>query len=808
MADQNAEKTSSGISENKSKQQDPSVHENSEATKILEDPEIKRTGRERDATRTAVINKDEKEPTASDGQITRISPRTEKGWVSEQLIKSRKIPLSQSIKRTLENGLNRFIGGCHYHKPSFAWMFCLFLLVVVFFIAPVFDKFEWIAFDQMFKFNKHVPVSKDIVIAQINDNCKELYGRMGTWPWSRKIHASIIDNLNKFFKPNMIAMDILFIGPSADEVADIALAKKIRTAGNVYLPLCFNLSAKEEKRIKDRIQGMEKPHELFQTGIKGTGHINYVPDKDGKIRRIPLLIPYKNQFIPHLAFQMALDYLGVKMEQVKIEKGPFVCFTDPKGASYSIPVDDDFQMILAWPGSWEKSFDSISCMDIIRASASEQLEGVESLIDPVQYQNKVMIIGDTTVGSVDLKPTPFDTHCPMVYSSATVLNQIINKTFIRTLSKKFSLIICFLLAVIVGLFAIHYSPLRGLVLTGLVFILILSGSIVFLLYLHVWIEVVKLLLTVSVTFLLLGTYSHMRFKDHVDLKLSFEQKLSMADANLPQLKANLKIGNYSRITELGRGGMAIVYKGTGKDGKEYAIKVINPECLAKDKLFKFRFKREIETMRRVVHPNVIRIYESSSYQGVLYYAMELFMAGDLASHMSQISKMTDWKWMAHLFIQLASGLKAIHDAGLIHRDIKPANIMMNDEYVVKIADFGLAKPVEEGQILTTLGQVLGTPAYLAPELCSGEMPGFSADIYAMGIVFFEAASGYRPFQECLTMVALMQAKLKGSMPSVKLRRPDLPDFLAGIIDKMTAFKPQDRYSNCGDIIRDLTQLVL
>ena len=665
------------------------------------------------------------------------------------------------------------------------------------------DNFESAAFDRLYKLKHNIPVSQNVVIAEINDDCKNLYGKMGAWPWSRKIHAQVISNLHEYFKPLMIGIDILFLDPSSDPVSDFALAKIIKKAGNVYLPFTFEFSEETDKPFSDRIQGMLEPWEKIKNSSASLGFINFSEDKDGKLRRVPLLIPYENTFKPHMAFKMLLDYLGVDFSELLIKKGKYIAFSDKNNIPYKIPIDENYQMILAWPGAWDKTFRHISCLDVVQTTAAKKLEGIQSAVNPDQYSDAFMIIGDTTTASVDMRPTPFDKRCPLLNVHAVIINQILNQYFIRTLSPILSFCIYFLAGVLVIYFSLSYNPLKAVVLSSVLFITVFCISLIFILYFNIWIEPVKPLLTILLTLVFITSYSHIRFKDHVDLKLSFEQKLSMADARLPQFRHNLKIGEYSNIQELGRGGMAVVYRGTSKEGKDYAIKVINPECLARDKLFKYRFKREIETMKKVDSPFVIHIYDNGNYQGVLYYVMELFPAGDLADNIPRLSKLTDWKWISNLLIQLTEGLKAIHDVKLIHRDIKPANIMMNDQSIVKIADFGLAKPVEEGQILTSVGQVLGTPAYLAPELCTGESPGYAADIYAMGIVFYEIVSAYRPFQEFNNMAALIQAKLKAPIPSVKLRRYDIPPALAIIIDKMIAFNTSARYDSCEAILKDL-----
>lgn len=734
-----------------------------------------------------------------------ICPGTEALSIAESkssLIMSRQ-SRSLSIKRTFGNKFKSLISIAGYHRPVFYWLIFLAALLGLFYHLSFIDNFESAAYDRMYKFKNDIPVSQNIIIAEINDDCKNLYGKMGAWPWSRKIHAQVISNLREFFKPLRIGVDILFLDPSNDSVSDFALARTIKKAGNVYLPYIFEFSEETGKSFSERIQGILEPWDKIKNSSVSLGFINFTEDKDGKLRRIPLLIPYQKEFKIHLAFKMLLDHLNVTLSDLKIEKGNSISFTDKNNTNYSIPIDNDYQMLLCWPGAWQKTFRHVSCLDIIQVTAAQKLEGIKSAIDPTQYKDSFILIGDTTTASVDMRPTPFDKRCPLVNVHAVLINQMLHHYFIRSISPVFGFSFSYLVGIMVVYFALTFSPLKTLISSTILFILIFSISLIFLIYCNLWLGPVKPLLIILITLVFITSYSHIRFKDHVDLKLSFEQKLSMADARLPQFRHNLKIGEYSNIQELGRGGMAVVYRGTSKKGKDFAIKVISPECLARDKLFKYRFKREIETMKKVDSPFVIHIYDHGNYQGVLYYVMELFPAGDLADNILRLSKITDWKWIIDFFTQLTEGLKAIHDVKLIHRDIKPANIMMNDQNVVKIADFGLAKPVEEGQILTSVGQVLGTPAYLAPELCTGESPGYAADIYAMGIVFYEIISAYRPFQEFSNMAALIQAKLKAPIPSIKLRRYDIPDPLAIIIDKMIAFNTSDRYSSCNDILRDL-----
>lgn len=714
------------------------------------------------------------------------------------------------MARTVENLGKTFVGEVSMHSGVFVLIFIISVVVIILFKLPLMDHFELRAYDLRVSKYQNVKISPDLVLVEIQDECIREFGQ---WPWPRTMHAAFLNILYDVYRPLLVGFDILFLDPSRiaqpaevaqesgtkDKLIDLSFSKAISSSGNIFLPGVMDKSSQETLPV------FTKPLDMFLKNSLGYGHINYNVDPDGTVRRVPLVIKTAEGWIPHMAFTMVLNYLGVAMKDLDIIPGEKIEFTEVNGEINSIPIDESGQMLLLYPGKWGEKFRHVAYRDIRQAKAAANFEHIEYRVAPEVLKDKILITGmGATTGSVDYKPTPVQSEYPLMGVHAVIMNQIINKSYIHIVSPLWNLGFCFLLAMLIGFFAMNYSPFRGLTLTLLTLGMVICVSFIFLLYCDLWIELVRPVITISLTYIILGTYSHVKFKDHVDLKLTFEQKLNMADARLPQFRPNLKIGTYSQIRELGRGGMAIVYEGTGKDHKKYAIKVINPEMLSKEG-FKFRFKREIMTMKKVVHPNVIRVYDSGTYQGVLYYAMELFPAGDLGEHMSRLSKVRDYEWMKTFLLQLLDGLGAIHDAGLIHRDIKPANIMMNDQSEIKLADFGLAKSADEGQLLTTVGQVLGTPAYLSPEVCMGEEPDFSADIYAMGIVFYEILTGYRPFQECATMAVLMQSKLRNPIVPVIQKNSEIPGKLANIVDKMVAKNKHERYATTQEVRQDLIQ---
>jgi serine/threonine protein kinase len=205
-------------------------------------------------------------------------------------------------------------------------------------------------------------------------------------------------------------------------------------------------------------------------------------------------------------------------------------------------------------------------------------------------------------------------------------------------------------------------------------------------------------------------------------------------------------GRYEVLSPLGRGGMGMVYKAHDRMLEEtVAIKVLRSEFARTQEMAK-RFRHEIKLARRVSHRNVCRIHEYGEDGPLRYISMEYLQGNDLKQELREKGPPP----AAEAFdvaIQVAEGLQAIHDVGIIHRDLKTPNLMRDARGVVRLMDFGIAK--EGGDTasgaLTSTGQVMGTPEYMSPEQCRGEKIDFRSDIYALGIVNYEIFTGQVPF---------------------------------------------------------------
>lgn len=209
------------------------------------------------------------------------------------------------------------------------------------------------------------------------------------------------------------------------------------------------------------------------------------------------------------------------------------------------------------------------------------------------------------------------------------------------------------------------------------------------------------------------------------------------------------LGNYRVLAPLGQGGMARVYRAYQERlDREVAIKVL-PPWYAADRNFVERFNLEAKLIARLSHPNIVTVHDASEQNGHLYIVMQLVDGGTLKHRFDQLymqGRAMDVAEAIPIFIQLASALNYAHEQGVVHRDVKPVNVLMDRSGRPILSDFGIAKVLASTKDhLTRPGAGVGTPEYMSPEQCLGGAVDGRADIYALGVILFEAFTGRTPF---------------------------------------------------------------
>jgi eukaryotic-like serine/threonine-protein kinase len=241
-------------------------------------------------------------------------------------------------------------------------------------------------------------------------------------------------------------------------------------------------------------------------------------------------------------------------------------------------------------------------------------------------------------------------------------------------------------------------------------------------------------------------------------------------------------------------------------GKAAAMKVLSPDTASKPEMLQ-RFKLEAQSVSKLNHPNIVQTFDFGQWDDAFYLVMEYIKGDDLAALLRR-----DGPWSfaraARLFIQVCSGLAEAHDAGIVHRDLKPENLMVvrrrDDSEHVKVLDFGLAKLRERSAGISTGGQVLGTPYYMAPEQVRGEEIDTRADIYGLGATLYRVLTGEPPFEAPSPMSVLSKHLTEDVIPP-RDRFPGgaLPAEADAIVLRAMAKSPGDRYSSAAEVQADL-----
>jgi serine/threonine protein kinase len=270
-------------------------------------------------------------------------------------------------------------------------------------------------------------------------------------------------------------------------------------------------------------------------------------------------------------------------------------------------------------------------------------------------------------------------------------------------------------------------------------------------------------------------------------KLDVVARTSLLDV-VAHLHAGDMVGPYRIEGPLGEGGMARVYKAVDADGRVVALKLVRPELAAKD-MFRRRFSREVRTALRVDHPHLVPVLDSGVHEGVPYMA-QLFIRGGSLQDKLERERTLDLQVAVTLCLQVAKGVGALHEQGLIHRDLKPANILLDERGCAFVADFGLAKD-PNASLLTQPGQAVGSLDYMAPEQIRAEEVTPATDVYSLGCVMFECLAGKPPFADRQGMKVLW-AHLRDEPPNPCADRPDVPEDVAWAVIRALEKDPATR----------------
>src|SRR5579863_9300310 len=252
-----------------------------------------------------------------------------------------------------------------------------------------------------------------------------------------------------------------------------------------------------------------------------------------------------------------------------------------------------------------------------------------------------------------------------------------------------------------------------------------------------------------------------------------------------------QIDRYRIVEQIGSGGMAVVYKGidTALD-REVAVKLLHPHLATKEDSRR-RFSREAKAVAKLRHPNILEIFDFSGDQAPKAFIVTEFIQGVTLKTFAEQVGFGSPTIAALVGHSLAAALEHAHALGIVHRDIKPENVMVRDDGMLKLMDFGIARVLDQGERMTMTGTLVGSPAHMAPEIIEGKEADARADIFSLGTLLYWMCTGSLPFAAANT-TAVLKKILDGTFEDPRILCPEVSDTLNGILCDSMQREPSQR----------------
>jgi CheY-like chemotaxis protein len=262
---------------------------------------------------------------------------------------------------------------------------------------------------------------------------------------------------------------------------------------------------------------------------------------------------------------------------------------------------------------------------------------------------------------------------------------------------------------------------------------------------------------------------------------------------------------YEIIDELGRGGMGVVYRARDRQlDEDIAVKVVRAELVTTHADLIERLRMETRLARKITHPNVVRSHDLGEWKGMHYLTMEFVQGITVEALIESHGRLSVASSLA-IGTQLAEALVVAHEQQIIHRDIKPANLLVDDDGVLKVTDFGLARPIENYSGYTNHGMVVGTPQYMAPEQIFGQVVDERSDLFAVGVVLYECLTGLPPY-DANSPTEIVQRMVEGPALPVDTLVPEVTPAVSALIAQLLHYDPKDRLQSASELVERLREV--
>lgn len=695
-----------------------------------------------------------------------------------------------------------------------------FVAALVSIPAPLFETIHNKLYDVALTVRGPLKPHPEIAVVAIDDAS---LAKIGRWPWPRAKTAELIERLSQA-GARIIALDIVFLKNSEENNGDEVLAETIKRAGNVLLPFYFKLGAAGPNVDKERESHLSSsvfllfddpnkfadfppltaeeifaPPPAIAKAARALGHINVVADADGKVRRDPLIVEHAGAYYPSFSLQIASAASGLSMSGLTVRVGESI-----RLAEKHIPMDQHGMMILNYHGA-HQTFVYHPAADVLSGKA-----GAEA------FKNRIVLAGITAAGTSsgiqDLMAQPFSNRFFGVEKHAHEVASILSGRFLSRPAWAPAAELAMIL--FIGALLTMTLPRTGPAVR-LLFCLILLAALIGLsvaaIFQGVWIKILFPGLLTVLLFLASAAFIKRPAREAAPAiaAATVYAPTTSGDATirLEAPAAVRKIGRYEIVGELGRGAMGVVYKGRDPIIDRWvAVKTIRFDKFYEEQEIqnlKERFFKEAKAAGKLVHPNIVTVFDVGDEEGLSFIAME-YIEGQPLSKYTLPESLMPCRRAISLLIETAEALHFAHERGIVHRDVKPANIMVTPDGNAKVMDFGIAKL--PASTLTNAGAVLGTPSYMSPEQINGREVDGRTDIFSLGCVLYELVTGEKPFKaENLPALSFQICREAASPPS-RLNLA-LDPRIDDVIAKALAKEPQLRFPNGREMAEALSRIL-
>ncbi len=559
----------------------------------------------------------------------------------------------------------------------------------------------------------------------------------------RAVHAELINDLHRD-GARLIAIDFQFIGNSAGTPA---LESAISAARPVVL------ATHDTDAGPVPILGLQHPSSLGAV----LGSVGIPTDSDGVVRRF-LYAPVE---LPSFSVQASQLWLGHQVSQRDFpNNSAWIDYAGPAG-----------------------TYRTVSFLDVVRGRVPASV-----------FRGKAVLVGATDPLLGDIVQTPeSSTPMPGVEVHANAFATILAGFPLRSVPGWIDIVLVLLATAVPIVLALRLPALY-----------VLGGSVV---ALALWFVAAQLTFDggriVSLVYPALGLVLAGAGGAGVDALMTTRQLRTLSES-VEHLAKTITpgqiIGDYRVEEQVGRGGMAVVYRATQLSlDRSVALKVIVPEQ-ADDAEFRARFQRESLIAASIDHPNVVPIYEAGRQGDLLFLAMRYVDGVNLRTLLQAEGPLAPDR-ASRLIGQAAGALAAAHAHGLVHRDVKPANMLIDANDHLYLTDFGITRRVDSTTAVTEAGIPVGTVDYMPPEQINGEPVDARTDVYALGCVLYQVLTGAVPFERD-SDVAKMFAHVSSDPPAASSRRAGLTERVDEVIRRAMAKRPEDRYSSVQELGQD------